>query len=140
MLEGQLAFPHISKPRFIDQRIGNCPGVAGVELLIARTDIGPESRNVRAGGLEIVEGSKIRIVREVIVEAEILPRVNVVVQPDRELVLSIGARRYSLIKAASTIRPGNEAEHIDGDRVLTIGRDYICRKDVGPRQRIRATK
>ena len=72
MLEGQLAFAHIGEAEFVDQRVADGPGVAGIELLVAGPDICSEARNIGSRGLEVVERLKVRIVREVVVETEIL--------------------------------------------------------------------
>src|ERR1700733_11900089 len=129
MLEGQLAFAHISEASFIDQRIADGPGMAGIELLIAGADIGSESRNIRAGCLEIVEGLKIRVIGEVIIKAETLPLINMMVEAEGELILGIGADWHSLIgHSIRTIGRRHEAQHIDCDRILTISGDYVRRK------------
>ena len=98
--------------------------MAGIELLITRTHVGAEARNICSRGLEVIERLKIRIVGEVVVEAEILARVNVVIEAESELVLCIGAGRYGLIvDAVGPICSGDEAEHIDRDRILAGGGD-----------------
>src|ERR1700693_3864901 len=117
MLEGQLAFAHIGEAGFIDQGIRDGPSMAGVELLIPRPHIGAKSRNVRSGSLKIIKRSKIRVISKVVVEAESLPGVDVMVEPEGELILRVSTGRHGLIgDAVSPIRSRNESEHIDCDR------------------------
>src|SRR5580704_5699130 len=109
--------------------------MAGIVLLISRAYIRAESRDIRSRSLEIIKGLEIRVIREVVVETEILPGIDVMVEPDCELILSIGADGYCLIDTVGTIRGRDEAEHVDCDRILTVGWDYVRRKDCGPRER-----
>src|SRR5580692_5348506 len=110
--------------------------MAGIVLLISRAYIRTESRDIRSRSLEIVERLKIRVVGEVVVKAEILPGIDVMVEADCELILRVSADGYGLIDAVGTICGRDEAEHVDRDRILTVGWDYVRRKDGGPRERI----
>src|ERR1700691_4351324 len=111
--------------------------MAGIVLLIAGAHVGAKSGNVGAGSLEIVEGLKIRVIGEVVVEAKILLLVDAMVEADGELILSVSTDGDGLISdAVGSIGGGNEAKHVDGDGVLTITRDYVRRKDGGPGQRV----
>src|ERR1700722_4772629 len=111
--------------------------MAGIELLIARPYICAKSGNICTRRLEIIKGLKIGIVSEVIVKAEILPRVDVMVEAQGELILRISANGHSLIGAVGAVRAGNETKQIDGDRIHTLSRDVgvaigIGREDVAP--------
>src|SRR5580658_6828470 len=92
--------------------------MAGVELLIPGPYVGTKSRDIRSGSLEVIEGLKIRVISEVVVEAEILSLVDVMVEAERKLILSVGADGYSLISnAVRSIRSWHEAQQIDRDRI-----------------------
>src|ERR1035437_974551 len=132
MLEGQLAFTHVSEAELVDDIVRDRPGVAGIELMIARADVGAETRNIRPRCLEVIERLKIRIVGKVVVEAEILPGVDVVIEAEGELILSISADGYGLvIDAVGPIGCWNEAQHIERDRVHAWGWDGRVAVDIG---------
>ena len=120
VLEGQLSFAHVGETKFVDQRVADRPSVARIVLLVTRTDVRSESRNVCAGSLEVVKGLKIRVVREVVIEAEILPAIDVVIDADGELILGVGARWRRLVSSIGTVRARHEAKQIDGHRIHAL--------------------
>src|SRR5271166_4590404 len=97
MLEGQLAFTHVGEAKLVDQGIADGPGMAGVELLVAGRDVGAETGNVGSGGLEVIEGLKIRIVSKVVVETEALVIVDVMIETQRDLILTVTTDRDGLV-------------------------------------------
>src|SRR5579862_7899981 len=132
MLEGQLALAHVGEAGFIDERIGNRPGVARIELLVARPHVGAETGNIGSRRLKVIERLKVRIVSEVVVKAEILARVYVVIEAQSDLVLRIGTGRHRLIiNAVRPVRSRDEAQHIDGNRILAGGRNRRVSAGVG---------
>src|SRR5579871_5204561 len=129
MLERQLPFAHVRDSSFIHQRVADRPGVARIVLLASGSNLGTETRNVGARCLEVVEGLKLVIVGVVIVEAEILTRVNVVVEADSELILPLGLHRYRLIRyAVRPIGPRNEPQQVHRNWILAGGGDHVGRK------------
>src|SRR5215472_11083639 len=124
MLEGKLAFTHVGEAGFVDQGVGDRPGVAGVVLLIARSDFCAKSGDVRTGGLKVIEGLKLAVVGVVVVEAETLFRIDVVIETKGELILSVGTGGNGLIgDAVGTIGSGNEAKKVNSHRIHASPRD-----------------
>ena len=139
MLESQLPFAHVGEASFIDQGVGNGPGVAGIVLLIAGADVGAKARDIRARSLEIVEGLKIRVVGEVVVEAEVLPGVDVMIEADGELVLGVSADRYGLINAVrADSRAGTKRSISTATGSMQARGNVRCRWEMRRRKRIPA--
>src|SRR5271166_2411518 len=138
MLERKLTFTHVGKARFVDQRIADGPGVAGIVLLVSRSNLCAEAWHVRAGSLEIVKRLKLVVVGEIVIEAEILMIVDVMVESKSELIRIVETGGNRLVgDAIWTVGCWHETQHVDCDWIHTLrGDDRIAarvrRKDLIP--------
>src|ERR1043166_5066881 len=86
---GSLRLAHVGEVKFIHQAVAESPRVSEVVLLKTLFDAGAEARHVRACSLKIIEWIEKIFVSEIVVGAEILLVVDAMVEPRRQLVLTV---------------------------------------------------
>src|SRR5580658_7159202 len=114
--------------------------MARVVLLVAGIDIGAKTRNVRTGSLEVIEGLKIRVVGKVVVETKILPVVDVMVEAECNLILTVRADWDPLVAAIGTVCSGHEAKQIHRYGIRTRGWNGVPWEHRGPVKLTRARR
>ncbi len=103
----------------IDSTIADGPGMADVPLLKPFVDDGPKPRNVRARRLKHRKRGDLVIVVKIIVEAEVLPIVDAVINLHRKLVGTHRLHRRSHKLVASVRRSGNILQQVNRGGVET---------------------
>ena len=90
MLECFLRFTIVVEAKLVHGTVADGPGVADVPLLESLVGDGSKTRHVGAGRLKLRKGRDYVVIIEIIVEAEILPVVDAVIEFYRELVAAVG--------------------------------------------------
>ena len=103
MVVVKLAFAEVSEARFVDQGGRGRPCLAQVELLVARSVDGSESRHVGARGFKVGKGLLLGIVIEVVIEAQLVVVADMLVEPEGGLNSLFGLVRHRLVGVEAAI-------------------------------------
>jgi hypothetical protein len=109
MVVVKLPFAEVSEARFVDQGGRGRPGLAQVELLVARAVNRAEARQIGARAFEGGKGLRLRVVIEVAVEAQLV--VVATVTSAVRGVFTVALYRYAKAGSAPS---GFSADAIDG--------------------------
>jgi hypothetical protein len=106
MVEAKLALAEVGKPEFVHRRGIDGPSVAEVPLLDALIVLRAEARHIGAGGLEARERLSKSIVIDIVIEIQLLPIRDRMVDAHSALMIAISLARDALKLAVSAIRDG----------------------------------
>ena len=107
VLERSLPLAVVVEPKFIDSGITQRPGVGEVPLLIAVINDRSETGHTRPCCFEHRERRNRVIVVKVVIDAQVLLRIQSVIEPHRELIATRRLHRRSHQRAAGGKRSGD---------------------------------
>jgi hypothetical protein len=104
--------------------------VADVPLLKSLVGSGPETGHIRAGSLELRKRRDGMVIIKIVINAEILPVVQTMINAYRKLVITVGLYGgcYELIAAVS--RSWNKLEQVNRSGIQTSKGDDVPGEEV----------